>query len=70
MREYLKTINKLDPTLDPTTYQSDNQKYLKSLDNLMRNIEQIYAEGKINDSEFGILKDKISAYRVEAGSKK
>jgi hypothetical protein len=57
---YVNEINSLHDT-----HHQNKDTYLENLERLMRKIEDNYAQGNINESQFGILKDKISEYRKE-----
>jgi YVTN family beta-propeller protein len=45
-----------------TSNNQNKDNIVKSMNSIMKEIENMYAEGKLKDSQYGFLKDKISDY--------
>lgn len=53
-----------------STLKADNQVVLDSIDGMTNDVTTAYSEGKINESQYGILKQKISQYHQSNISEK
>ena len=63
-RGYLKRyIEKIDDIYEESNHTHKPDEYLKRLDDVEKEITLIYTKGKISDSHYNVLKDKVSEYK-------